>query len=161
MSTDSLWADQRAVEGMPIRLVVAITVGVAAAGLLLPLPDMVEQSTETTVTAQPDSQQLVVNSSVPSQDVTISVVTAEGEPVTDATVIVSERSLPVVDDPAVFETGPDSNEVEISIGKEDRHDIEVDFRETQARGTLDLDVKIPGGNEYEVGDSPEITVIRE
>jgi hypothetical protein len=144
---------------MPIRLVVAITVGAAAMSLLLPMLDTVEETQRREVTVEPDSQQIVLDSENGMQNVTIAVVTAEGEPIPDSTVIVSERSLPLVDGPHTFETGPDSNDVTVSVGERSAADVPVAFRRTQQRGTIELDVRPPSSGDFTVrSDKPELTV---
>ena len=144
---------------MPIRLVVAITVGTAAMSLLVPMLDTVEQTQQREVTVEPDRQQVVLDPENAMQDVTIAVVTAEGEPIPESTVIVSERSLPLVDGPETFETGPDSHEVTVSVGDSLAADVPVAFRRTQQRGTVELDVSPPSGGDFTArSDHPELTV---
>lgn len=145
---------------MPIRLVVAVAVGVAAFGLLVPMADRVEQSTETEVTVEPDSTQVALDSTE-SSEVTVHVVTSDGQPVDDATVLVSGRSLPVEGDPIPFETGPEGNAVTFSIGTDSTADVPVTFRPTQGRGTLRLRVVPPSDGSYADDlDNPELTINR-
>jgi hypothetical protein len=144
---------------MPIRLVVAITVGTAAMSLLVPMLDTVEQTQQTSVTVEPDSQQVVLDPETAMENVTIAVVSGEGEPIPDSSVIVSERSLPLVDGPQTFETGPDSHETTVSIGETAEADVTVAFQKSQQRGTIELDVHPPGSGDYKVrSDQPEVTV---
>ncbi|MEF8936312.1 MAG: hypothetical protein V5A32_00040 [Halovenus sp.] len=159
MRRNSIRSDSRAVEGMPIRLVVAVTVGAAAMSLLVPMLDTVEETQQTAVTVEPEHHQVVLDSETTMQDVTVAVVSAEGEPIPESTVIVSERSLPLVDGPQTFETGPDSHEVTLSIGDAPEADVPVSFRRTQQRGTIELGVRPPSNGEFTVrSDHPEITV---
>lgn len=153
---DSMRDDKRAVGGMPIRLVVAVTVGVAAMSLLLPMADSIEASEEPEVTVQPQTRQFALGTGE-SQSVRLAVVTEDGEPVEDATVVVSGQSLPVDDGPAVFRTGEDSNRVTITVGRGPEADVPVSFRPTQTRGTLTLDIVPPSGYTDE-RRNPEVTV---
>ena len=144
---------------MPIRLVVAVTVGAASMSLLVPMLDTVEETQHTTITVEPEHRQVVLDSETGMQSVTIAVVSTEGDPITDSTVIISERSLPLVDGPQTFETGPDSHEVTVRIGTAPTADVPVTFRRTQQRGTIELGVRPPGSGEFTVrSDHPEITV---
>lgn len=158
MTTNVLRADQRAVAGMPIRLVVAVTIGAAAVGLLFPMLETIEAEEETAVTVEVVPQQVVLESGSPER-VSIKVITESGKPVDDVTILISGRSLPVEGGPVRFETGPDSNTVGIEIGKTTGVDVPVDFRPTQRRGTLMIDVIPPSGTKYtDVRANPEITV---
>lgn len=144
---------------MPIRLVVAITVGTAAMSLLVPMLDTVEETKQTAVTVEPDSQQVVLDPETEMANVTIAVISGAGEPIPDSTVIVSERSLPLADGPQTFETGPDSHEITVSVGDTTRADVPVTFRKTQQRGTIELDVHPPSSGDFTVrSDHPELTV---
>lgn len=156
----SISTDTRAVAGMPIRLVVAVAVGAAALGLILPMVDTVERSAETEVTVELDPRQFALDSGS-SGTVTVDVVTEDGRPVTGATVLVSGRSLPVEEGPVQFRTGRDSSSVAIEIGDRSTADVPVTFRPTQTRGTLVIDVVLPPGTEYtDDRRNPEITVRR-
>lgn len=157
---DSIRGDTRAIEGMPIRLVVAVSVGAAALGLLLPMADAVDRSTETEITVELESRQFALESGG-SETVRIHVVTADGQPVEDAVVVVSERSLPVEGGPRTFRTGPESNSLAVEVGTADTSDVPVAFRPSQTRGTLEIDVVPPPGTEYvDDRNNPEITVRR-
>lgn len=143
---------------MPIRLVVAVTVGAAALGLLVPMLDAVEQRQQTEVTAELDRQQVVLDSDSP-ETVRIDVVTTDGEPIQDATVLVSGESLPVEDGPLRFDTGPDSSAVSFTVGTDSDADVPVTFRPTQARGTLSLSIVPPSASEStDEMANPEITI---
>lgn len=158
MATNSLRDDDRAVEGMPIRLVVAVAVGAAALGLLLPMLDSVDERTETEVTVEVDPGQFVLGTE-DSEPVTIDVVTGDGVPVEGATVLVSGRSLPVDGEPLAFETDPDSSSVTVAIGTTATPDVPVAFRPTQTRGTLLIDIVPPPGTEYrDERNNPQITI---
>lgn len=153
---DLLREDTRAVEGMPIRLVVAVAVGAAAMSLLLPMADTVADTDEPELTVEPQPRQFVLGPEE-SRTVRLAVVTESGEPVEDAVVVISGRSLPVEDGPAVFRTGRDSNSVTATIGTTAESAVPVSFRRTQTRGTLTVDVVPPRGYADE-RENPEITV---
>ena len=155
-SERSFLGDDRAVEGMPIRLIVAVAVGAAAMSLLLPLAETIEASEEPELTVEPEPRQFALEAEE-SQSVRLDVVTEEGEPVDGAAVVVSGRSLPVDDGPAVFRTGHDSNTVTFTVGRGPDAAVPVSFRPTQTRGTLTLEVVPPSGYADE-RNNPELTV---
>lgn len=140
---------------MPIRLLVAITVGIATFSLLVPLSDDVADAETTEVTVEPEPAQIQ-----PGTNVTIAVVTADGEPVEDATVVVRGRSLPVENDPLTFRTGPNSHTVTLRVTRGASGDVPVDFRQTQRRGTINFDVVAPTDAYVDDRGNPEVTVIR-
>jgi len=155
----SILADDRAVEGMPIRLVVAVAVGAAAMALLVPMLEGVEQHDRPTVTVEPARHQIVLGSETAVRTVDIGVVTDDGRPIRDATVVLSSGSAPLVDGPHTLGTGPESSEVTVSIGESPAADLTVAFRATQQRGTIEIDVIPPDQTTYRRGtDHPELTV---
>lgn len=161
MCQNSLREDTRAVEGMPIRLVVAITVGTAAMSLLFPMLDGVEETDRPTVTVEPDRSQIVLEPDS-TQRVTVAVLTADGKPVEGSTIVLSSGSAPLVDGPHTFESGSDSNRVTVTVGESQAADLTVDFRTTQNRGTIEIDVVPPSDGEYrEQTEQPELTVSRQ
>jgi hypothetical protein len=141
---------------MPIRLLVAITIGIATFSLLVPLSDDVAESEATEVTVEPNPARIQ-----PETNVTLAVVTADSEPVEDATVVVRGRSLPVEDGPLTFQTGPDSHTVSLRIARDASADVPVDFRQTQRRGTVSFDVVVPTDAYVDDRANPEVTVIHQ
>lgn len=139
---------------MPIRLLIAITVGIATFSLLVPLPDDVAKAQSTELTVAPDRTQIQ-----PGTNVTIAVVTADGEPVEDATVVVRGRSLPVKDAPLTVETGSDSHTVTLAVTSESVGDVVVGFRPTQRRGTISFNVVSTDEGYRDDRTNPEVTVI--
>lgn len=150
-------ADERAVEGMPIRLLVAVTVGIAAFGLLVPMAESVERAEETELTVESEPRQLTVESDGAST-VRTDIVTTEGVPVEGATLVVSGRSLDIEDGPVTFETGSGGS-VAFDVGTGSAADVPVSFRPTQRRGTIQLRVVPPPTSEY-VDDlrNPALTI---
>ena len=142
---------------MPIRLLVAVTVGIAAFGLLVPMADSVEQAEQTELAVDPAPRQVTVGPGDPAT-VRIDTVTTEGDPVEGVSLLVSGRSLTVEDGPLRFDTGPTTS-LTVDIGTSPDADVPVDFRPTQNRGTLTLRVVPPPNSEYEDElANPELTV---
>lgn len=146
---------------MPIRLVVAITVGTAALSMLVPMLDAVEETERHEVTVELDSQHVVLDTESPER-VTVDVVTADGEPVRDSTVVFSAGSAPLTDGPQTVDTGPDSNQVTVRVGESPEADLTVDFRTTQRRGTIEIGVVPPADEAFSAqATHPEITVSKQ
>lgn len=144
---------------MPIRLLVAVTVGIAAFGLLVPMADSVEQAERTELTVESEPRQLTVESGERST-ARVDIVTTDGQPVEGATLLVSGRSLAVDGGPVVFETD-ESSTVAFDIGTDPSADVPVSFRSEQTHGTIRLRVVAPPNSEY-VDDlsNPELTIRR-
>jgi len=139
---------------MPIRLLVAIAVGAAALSLLMPLPKDVAAADTTEVTVRPAPAHLQ-----PGGNVTLAVLTAEGDPVEDVTLVVRGRSLAVKNGPLRLETGPDSHTVSFRVGLDRSNGLVPGFRPTQNRGTLSVDVLAPGEGYVDQRPNPQITVV--
>ena len=158
--------DQRATEGLPIRLVIAVVVGAAAVALLLPMLGTVESEGEgeTELTVEMD-EELLTLAGTGADSVTIAVVTTDGQPVEDTTLVVREGSAPLADGPVDVQTGPESNEVTLNVttaasDPEPAVDVQLDFRTGQNRGTLVIDVIPPPGTRFaDEQSNPELVVV--
>ena len=158
---EALLADERAIEGLPIRLVVAVAVGVAALGIMTGMLAGFDgfRTTEVTVEA---SDELVVSGSGSTEPVTLAVVTEDGQPVESAQLLVTEGSLPLANGPVDLQTGPDSNEVRLAIGSPDPGadgHVTAEFRTGQRRGTLEIEVIPPSGDLRDEEANPELVVV--
>jgi len=155
----ALTDDERAIEGLPIRLVIALVVGVAALSLMMSMLSTFDNFGETEVTTEHD-QNLVTPSGGSYEDVTLSVVTEDGDPVENADILVRSGSLTLENGPIDLSTGEDSNEVDLSFGDGDDQ-ATLDFRADQERGTLQVEVHPPTDSDYvDDDDNPEITVVK-
>jgi hypothetical protein len=149
--------DDRAIEGLPVRLVIAVTVGVATLGIMMTILDGVDGTQEPETTVELGDELLVVDDTV---SVSIAVVTEDGHPVEDAQLLVTAGSLPVENGPVDLQTGPDSNEATLTVGTDSRADALVSFRDGQRRGTLEIEVVPPSGSGFEDRRSnPELVVV--
>jgi hypothetical protein len=169
---DTLWADERAIEGLPIRLVVAVTVGVAALGIMMGMLTEFEDVGTTEVTVEASDELLVLDGDT---SVTLDVVTEDGRPVEGAQLLVTEGSLPLDGGPVDLQTGPDSSEVTMTIeagpdasvatergqsGPTADASVTPDFRAGQDRGTLEIEVVPPSGTDLrDERDNPELVVV--
>jgi hypothetical protein len=110
--------DERAIEGLPVRLVVSLVGGLAASELdVRPTPEVVEPG---------------------AQELTLQVVDAEGDPVSGATVVVKGGTASL-DGVTTARTGPDGNAT-VSIHPR--------LGGNRAEGTITLDVKPPAGKSF-------------
>jgi hypothetical protein len=147
--------DERGIEGLPIRLIIAVVVGVAALSIMMSMlggiDDMFGQ-TEATV----ELDNAVVDE---GNTVELAAITEEGEAINDATIIVRSGTLNI-DSPYDEHTGENDNTVNINIGPGE--DVDPDWRSNQDIGTLEIHVVPPSDGNFEDGQkNPEITVIRD
>jgi len=157
----TLRTDERAVEGLPVRLVVAVTVGVAALGIMLGLLAEFDDPGTTEVTVEA-SDELLVPEGGGYEPVTLEVITEDGQPVEGAQLLVTEGSLPLADGPVDLQTGSDSHEVTLGIGTTSGVDGSVTpaFRDGQSRGTLEIEVVPPSGTGLrDERGNPELVVV--
>jgi hypothetical protein len=157
----TLRTDERAVEGLPVRLVVAVAVGVAALGIMLGMLAEFDDPGTTEVTVEA-SDELLVPEGGGYEPVTLGVVTEDGRPVEGAQLLVTEGSLPLADGPVNLRTGSDSHEVTLGIGTTAGVDGSVTpaFRDGQSRGTLEIEVVPPSGADLrDERENPELVVV--
>jgi hypothetical protein len=126
--------DERGIEGLPIRLVIALVVGVASLSVMMNMLSGIQGLAVTELDATPEPEVVTPGSS----DVTVRVVGAGGDPVGGATVVVKGGSAKL-DDVATATTDASGNAtvtVDPSLGR------------NQREGTLVIDVKPPAAGGY-------------
>lgn len=131
---DEFARDERAIEGLPVRLVVSLVVGAACLSVMLNMVNGVGTLAVTELDVRPTPE--VVEPG--PQELTVTVVDADGNPVAGATVVVKSGTADL-DGVATARSGADGNatvSVAPSLGS------------NQAEGTLVLDVKPPAGSQY-------------
>lgn len=126
--------DERAIEGLPIRLVIALVVGVASLSVMMNMIAGISglSSTELDVRPQPEV------TTPGEQTLTLQVVGADGDPVADATVVVKGASADL-DGVRTARTGPNGTATVT---------VEPELGPNQAEGTLVVSVKPPAGSGY-------------
>jgi len=157
----TLRTDERGIEGLPVRLVVAVTVGVAALGIMLGMLAEFDDPGTTEVTVEA-SDELLVPEGGGYEPVTLAVVTEDGQPVEGAQLLVTEGSLPLADGPVALRTGSDSHEVTVGIGTISgvNGTVTPAFRDGQSRGTLEIEVVPPSGTALrDERENPELVVV--
>ncbi|ACV10400.1 conserved hypothetical protein [Halorhabdus utahensis DSM 12940] len=148
--------DERAIEGLPIRLVIALVVGVAALSLMMNVLGQFDDSfQDETVTVEFSDELVNVGEST-----NVSVVTSEGEPVEGAYVLVRSGSLTVSNAPVELNTTDGYAELNIKNSNQN-NPIDVDFRSDQKRGDIELEVISPSDSDYSTTENtPKLVVYR-
>ncbi|SMO39647.1 DUF7382 domain-containing protein [Halorubrum cibi] len=140
--------DRRAIEGLPVRLVIALVVGVASLSVMMGMIGDIDGLSSTEVDAQPQPEVTTPG----SQTLDVAVVDPDGNRVSDATVIVRGGSARL-DGLATAKSGPDGI---ASV------DVSPKLGANQLDGTLSIDVKPPAGSDFvdERGNT-EVLVVAE
>ncbi len=142
---DRLWRDERAIEGLPIRLVIALVVGVASLAVMMntiqglgalgvseldvqPSPDVVEPGT---------------------QEVNVTVVDSGGDAVANATVVAKSGSARL-SGVTTAETGADGTATLT---------IDPQLGPNRVEGTVELDVKPPSDSYADRRGNTDILVV--
>ncbi|WP_049985103.1 DUF7382 domain-containing protein [Halobellus rufus] len=140
--------DDRAIEGLPIRLVIALVVGVATMSVMLNMLSGVQGLAVSELDVRPTPD--VVEPG--EQELELVVVDDDGDGVEGATVIVKDGSA---ETEGVVTAKSDANGV-ASVT------VDVDTRANQETGTLVVDVKPPSGSQYvDRRENTEILVVEE
>jgi hypothetical protein len=131
---DAFRADQRAIEGLPIRLVIALVIGVASLSVMMNMLTGIQGLSTTELDVRPDPE--VVGPGAGAIELTV--VGADGSAVADATVLVKAGSADL-DGVRTATTGEDGT-ASISVAPT--------LRANQDEGTLVIEVKPPAGSGY-------------
>jgi hypothetical protein len=126
--------DDRAIEGLPIRLVIALVVGVATLSVMLNMLSGVQGLGVTELDVQPSEEVI----SPGEQTIKLTVVEPDGAPVEAATVIIKAGSARI-DGVVTARTGSDGSATV---------NINPQIRANQQTGTLRIDIKPPASGSY-------------
>ena len=144
----SLIADDRAIEGLPIRLVIALVVGVASLGVMMSMLGGIQGLTVEELDAKPEPEVVTPG----EQTITLTVVDTSGATVSNATVVVTSGTA-TLEAIQTATTGPDGT-AEVTINPS--------LGPNQQQGTLEIDIKPPAGSQYaDERRNTEILVIEE
>ena len=134
MQPGALAGDERAIEGLPIRLVIALVVGVASLGVMMNTLGGIQTLGVTELDVRPQPE--VVGES--ATDVSVAVVGPEGDQIADATVVAKSGTarLDSVVTARTDANGSATLELSASLGP------------NQDEGTVSLSVKPPAGSQY-------------
>ncbi len=143
---ERLVQDERGIEGLPVRLIIAFVVGVAALSVMLNMISGVESFAVAELDVKPEPN--IVGPE--EQTIELTAIGSDNSPVADATIII-EGGTAQLDSMVVATTGPDgtaSVTIDPSLGP------------NQAKGTLTIDVEPPAGSNYmDRRGNSQITVI--
>jgi hypothetical protein len=131
---DAFRADTRAIEGLPIRLVIALVIGVASLSVMMNMLTGIQGLSTTELDVRPEPE--VVGPGETSFE--LAVVGADGSSVADATVVVKAGSADL-DGVRTATTGDDGTVTVTATPK---------LRPNQDEGTLLIEVKPPAGSGY-------------
>lgn len=150
-SKRSFRTDERGIEGLPIRLVIALVVGVAALGIMMNMLGGIGTPGKTEVRVQYSDGAVVETSELPKSGYTIKVVGEDGQPVEGARVIVSggtaQLNSPITPD---TQTSADGT-IDVDLNG-------VSLRADQTQGTLKVEVIPPSNSNW--ADDQSNTEIR-
>ncbi|MFB6234604.1 MAG: carboxypeptidase regulatory-like domain-containing protein [Halopenitus sp.] len=145
---DRFIGDERAIEGLPIRLVIALVVGVASLSVMMSMIGGIQGLAVTELDADPAPEVTTPG----EQTIDVAVVGPDGGPVADATVIVRAGSARL--DGVATATTNETGVATITVAP--------DLGPNQADGTLTIDVKPPAGSDYaDKRQNTEILIVRE
>jgi len=164
--TPTLSRDERAIEGLPIRLVIALVVGVASLAIMMQMIGGLGFNAQQEVTVEIRSGSLT---DAGSGTIELTVITEEGDPVPNAQVLMTSGTLTLVDNPVAMDGGGSSAATTGEDGKIS-HEVpcavsscssgtQVDFRSDQDKGTIKFDIVTQGdGNYKDEKDNPTVVI---
>ncbi|MFC7141669.1 hypothetical protein ACFQMA_17755 [Halosimplex aquaticum] len=170
--TTTLSQDERAIEGLPIRLVIALVVGVASLAIMMQMIGGLGFNTQKEVTVEITSNSIASTGGSP---VTVTVMTEEGDPVRNAQVLIESGTLTVTNGPvqmypdSASSPGPSadngkmktSGSICASCSSPGSGRPKVDFRSDQDKGTIKFDIVLQGdGNYKDKKPNPELVVTK-
>jgi len=131
---DAFRTDTRGIEGLPIRLVIALVIGVASLSVMMNMLTGIQGLSTTELDVRPEPE--VIGPGEASLELTV--VGADGSSVADATVLVSSGSADL--DGVRTETTDEDGTATVSVAPT--------LRANQDEGTLVIEVKPPAGSGY-------------
>jgi hypothetical protein len=142
----SFASDDRGIEGLPIRLVIALVVGVASLGVMMQMISGISGLSHEELDVKPEPEVV----SPDGRSVTFTVVGPEGEPIEGATVIVKSGTAEL--DGVKTGTTDENGQVSLSV--------DPSLRPNQEEGTLVVDIKPPASGGYaDERDNTKILVV--
>lgn len=144
---DAFRRDERAIEGLPIRLVIALVVGVASLSVMLNTLSGVQAIGVAEVDVKPEPEVTTAG----EQEVSLRVVGPKGDPVSNATVVArgDTARLKSVATARTGSGGWANVTLDLSLGS------------NQEDGTVSFEVKPPAGGQYEDRrDNTDLLVVR-
>lgn len=150
----SFRTDERGIEGLPIRLVIAIVVGVAALSVMMTIIDDIGAVGEEELSANPNEEVLTGET---GYDLKVNVTDEDGQGIPNATVYLKSGTANLDKSDTTFdETDYDGTTTsEINISPED----DIDWRPGQESGEIEVHIKPPGDGNYKDDQIDKITLL--
>lgn len=145
MSERTLWKDERAIEGLPIRLVIALVIGVACLGVMLNVVGGFDSLNTTELDTQPEPDIIEPG----EHTINVTVVDPDGEGIEAATVIARG-------DTAELES---MERAETDADGVVQLELETSLRPNQDEGRISLDIRPPHGDYVDEQENTGILVI--
>ncbi len=143
---DRLWRDERAIEGLPIRLVIALVVGVASLAVMMNTIQGLSALGVSELDARPSPDVIEPG----TQEVNVTVVDSGGDAVSNATVVAKSGSARL-SGVRTAETGADGT-VTLTIDPR--------LGPNRVEGTVALDVKPPSDSYADRRGNTDILVVK-
>lgn len=164
---EKLWRNNRGIEGLPIRLVIALVVGVASLAIMTSILGGLP-TFETTEVSVEYNNSTVKSATDDTGGVQIRAVDDQGQPVQNSTLVISSGSLSVEGDTYVqdLDGGTQNNMANVSFadssyGSSGNADVVTDLRQDQNTGELTVEINPPSDGNYEDSkDNDEILLVR-
>ncbi|WP_436346640.1 DUF7382 domain-containing protein [Natronorubrum sp. FCH18a] len=150
-SRSSFARDDRAIEGLPIRLVIALVVGVAALALMLNMLGTIGSVGDTEVDVEIKEGQVIENDE--TEKIVIEVIDEDGNYVEEATVLISSGSAQL-EGTLDQDTSASGEEHIAEFSGVTEHGLRAD----QDKGTLEVDVVPPSDSSY-IDEQPNSEII--
>jgi hypothetical protein len=145
----AIFDDERGIEGLPIRLVIALLVGVAALSVMMTMIEDVGGIGKSELDAEVDDNDIDLSHDG-SPDLTVTVVDEGGDPVSGATVTLAGSSAQLADGSRTAETESD--------GEVTFDEVTPELEPNQDQGTLTIDIHPPNGDFQDEQENTEILV---
>lgn len=145
MSLKRLWKNNRGIEGLPIRLVIALVVGVASLAVMMNVISGLDTFGTTELDTNPEPE--IIEEGVTEVDV--KVIDPDGMGISNATVI-AQSGTAELDSMTYAET--DSEGVATL-------EVDPELRPNQREGTIELDIRPPEGDYTDDQENTDILVI--
>lgn len=145
MPVNTLWRDDRAIEGLPIRLVIALVVGVASLAVMMNVISGLDTFGSTELDTQPEPEIIEEGPT----DVNVTVTDPDGQPITNATVIATSGTAQL---DSITYADTDADGVATLT-------VDPTLRDNQHEGTIELDIRPPEGDYTDEQENTGILVI--
>ena len=133
----NMWRDDRAIEGLPIRLVVALVVGIACLAVMMSVIGGLNTFESTELDTDPAPEVVAEGNAT---DLEVAVLDPSGDPVQNATVVATGDSAQLSGGVQTAET--DENGTAVFDG------FEAELQPNQDKGTVTLEIRPPNDGDY-------------